>query len=70
MRKVAIPNTDVKFWTWKYELPQGNYLRSLMKPTITIQRPFELKDIDYYQIKYELKVWNVYSATLLMEGTL
>ena len=51
MRKIAIPNIDVKVWTRKNELPRGNYLRSLTKPVIRRQRSFELTNIDYDQIK-------------------
>ena len=49
--KVAIPNTDIRVWTRKSELPQKSFLRSLTQPNITRQRPFELTYIDYDQIK-------------------
>ena len=51
MNIVAIPNIDVKVWTWKREFPQGDFLHSLTQPKITRQRPFELTDIEYDLIK-------------------
>ena len=54
MRKDAIINIDIKIWTWKTELPQGNLLCSLTQAGITIQRPFKLTDIDYDQIRDEI----------------
>ena len=45
--------SHVKVWTRKSELPQGNFLRSLTQPEITIQRPFKLADIEYDQINDE-----------------
>ena len=53
MNTVAIPNLDVTVWTQKSELTQGNLPRSLTQPKITRQRSFELKDIEYDQIKDE-----------------
>ena len=44
----------------KSEFPQGNFLRSLTQPEITRQRPFELTNIEYDQIKDEIsRVWHV-----------
>ena len=51
---VDIPNIDVKVWTRKSEVPQGNLIRSLTKTEITRQRPFGLTYIEYDQIKYEI----------------
>ena len=55
MNTVAIPNLNVKVWTRKKELPQGNFLRSLISPKITRQRPFKLIEIEYDIIKYEIE---------------
>ena len=46
MSTVGIPNLDVQFWTQKSDLPQGNLLRFLTQPEITIQK-IELMDIYY-----------------------
>ena len=54
IRIVAVNNIDVKVWTKKNYLPQGNYLRSLIQPVITRQISFELTDIEYDEIKYEI----------------
>ena len=54
MRTVDIPNIDINVWTWKSEFPPGNYLLSLTQPEITRQRPFEIANIGYYQIKDEI----------------
>ena len=54
MNAVAVPNLEVKVWTHKTELPQGNFLRSLIQPKITSQRTFELTEIEYDLIKYEI----------------
>ena len=35
-------------------IPQGNHLSYLTQPEITIKIPFELIDIDYDWIKYEV----------------
>ena len=51
MRTVSIPNIDVKVWTQKFYLPQGNTLCSVTQPKITRQRPFELTHIEYNLIK-------------------
>ena len=53
-RKIVTTNIDIKVWTRKSEFTQGNFLRSLTQPEIIRQRAFELTDIDYYQIKYEI----------------
>ena len=45
MNTVDIPSIDVKVWTRKSELRQGNFLRSLTSPKITRQRTFEVIDI-------------------------
>ena len=42
MKKVSIPNLEVKVWTCKSDFPQGNVLRSLTQTEITRQIPFEL----------------------------
>ena len=47
MRTVTINSIEGKFLTLKNNLPQVNYLCSLMQPEITIQRPFEITDIGY-----------------------
>ena len=49
-------------------MPQGNFLRSLTQPEITIQRPFKLADIEYDRIKYEIgNMEHVeYNTTILM----
>ena len=49
----SIINIYIEVWTQINEMPQGNYLLSFEKPTIRRQRPFELTDIEYGQIKYE-----------------
>ena len=54
MNTVYIPNIDVKVWTHRSEFPQDNFLGSLTQTKISIQRPFELTDIDYDQIKDEI----------------
>ena len=54
MITVAIPNLNVNVWTQTRYLAQGNYLRSLMQAAITVQRPFELNNIAYDQIKDEI----------------
>ena len=54
MRTVAIPNLDVKVWTSKGGFLLGNFLRSLIQPEITTQRPFELTEIEYDQIYDEI----------------
>ena len=51
MRTFANHNLYVNFLTRKNNLPHGNYLYYLMINEITIQRPFELTDIDYDRIK-------------------
>ena len=40
MKTDSIPDLDVKVWTQKSELPQGNFLHYLTTPKITKQRPF------------------------------
>ena len=50
-----IPNIDVKVWTSKSDFPQGSFLRSSTQPEIKRQRPFELTDIEYDIIKYEIE---------------
>ena len=55
MSRVAIPNLEVKVWTRKSELPQGDFLSYLTQPENTRQLPFELTDIGHYQIKDEIK---------------
>ena len=35
-------------------MPKRNFLRSFTQPGITILRPFELTDIDYDLINYEI----------------
>ena len=52
---VDITNIDIKVWTRKSELPQGNHLSSLTQSEITRQRPFELTNIHYDQIKDEIE---------------
>ena len=52
MNKVAIPNIGVKVWTQKSAFPQGDFLCSLAKPTITRHRPFNLTENQYDQIQY------------------
>ena len=52
-RKFAIPNLDVKVWKWKNNIPKGNQLCYLTKPTITRQRQLEVTEIEYYEIKCE-----------------
>ena len=42
IRKAPIPGLDTKFCTRKNELPQGKYLRYLMRNETTRQRPFEV----------------------------
>ena len=54
MRTVAVPNINIKVWSRKNELPLWNYLRSLTQPKITRQRPFELTDIEYDIVKYQI----------------
>ena len=54
MNTVDIKNIDVKVVNRKSELPQGNFLPSLTQRKITRQRPFELTDIEYDQIKEEI----------------
>ena len=54
MMTVGIPNIGSNIWNRKSELPQENLLRSLTQSEITIQRPFELTDIEYDQINYEI----------------
>ena len=54
MRTVSIPNIDIKFWTRKSYLPQGNFIHSLKQPEFTRQRPFELTYIEYGRIKGEI----------------
>ena len=54
MKKVSITDIDVKFWTRKSELPQGNFLRSIPQSEITRQRDFELTDIEYDCIMNEI----------------
>ena len=51
MNTITIPNLDVKVWTRKSELPQGNFLRSLTQPKISRQIPFKLIEIEYDLIK-------------------
>ena len=53
MNTVAITNLEVKVWTRKSELPQGNFLHSLTPPKITRLRPFELTDTEYDIIRDE-----------------
>ena len=53
---VAITNLEQKVWTWKIELPQGNFLHSLTQPEITRQIPFKRTDIEYNWIKYEIAI--------------
>ena len=55
MNTVAILNLDVKVWTQKGELPQGNFLSFLTQPKITRQIPFRLKYVEYDIIKYEIE---------------
>ena len=56
----------------KNEFPQGNnYLRSLIQTAITIQRPFELTDIEYDMIKYEIaRMVNVYYNTAIVQNVI
>ena len=54
MNTVPIKDIDVKVWTRKSDLTQGNLLHSLTQPGITRQRPFKLTEIKYYPIKYEI----------------
>ena len=65
MNTVAIPNLDVKVWTRKSELLQGNFQHYLTQPEFIRQRPFEPTDIEYDLIKDKLKGWNALSTTLL-----
>ena len=51
---VAIPNLDINVWTPKSELSQVNFLRSLLQPENIRQKLFELIDIEYNQVKYEI----------------
>ena len=51
MNTFVIIDLDVKFWTQKNELPQGNFLRLLAQPEITRQRLLKLTDIKYDLIK-------------------
>ena len=51
---VDITILDIKFWTCKSELPQGNFLSFLTQPKITRRRPFELTEIYYDLIKDEI----------------
>ena len=53
IRKVSIPNIDIKVWTRKSELLLGNYLHYLTQPESTRQKPIELTGIEYDQIKDE-----------------
>ena len=46
MRKIANPNHEIKAWTQKSDLPQGNSLRYLKQPETTRKRPLELTDIE------------------------
>ena len=64
MRKVAIPNIDVKAWK---KIPQREYVRSLMQHEIRIQRPFELTVIEYNAININLQQWNNLITTLLLQ---
>ena len=54
MNKNSIINLDVKVCTWKSELPQQNFLRSLKPPKTTRQRPFGLTCIKYDKVKDEI----------------
>ena len=51
---VAITNIDAKVWTCKSEFPPGDFLHFLTQPEITWQRNFELTDIEYDLINYEI----------------
>ena len=51
---VAITNIDIKVWTRKIELPQGNLLRYSTKTEITRQRLFKLTYFKYDQIRDEI----------------
>ena len=55
MNIVAILNLDIKVWTRKKQLPQGNFSRSLIPEKITKQRTLKLTDIQYDIIKYEIE---------------
>ena len=59
MRIVDIPNIYIKVWTQKNEFPQRKNIRYLMQASIIRQRKFELSDIEYDQIKDEIKIWNM-----------
>ena len=59
MRIVDIPNIYIKVWTQKNEFPQRKNIRYLMQASIIRQRKFELSDIEYDQIKDEIKRWNM-----------
>ena len=54
MRTLAIPNIDIKVWTRKHELLQGNYPRYSTQPEITRQKPFGLTDIEYDRTKDQI----------------
>ena len=54
IRTIYISDLDINVLTQKSELPQGNFLGSLVKPETTRQRTFEPTEIEYDQIKDEI----------------
>ena len=55
VRTVDIHSIGEKVWTQKNDLPQGDQLKSLIKPVVKNTKQFELTNIDDYQIKYEVE---------------
>ena len=53
MRTFDVPNSDIKVWTYKSELPPGTWICSLTQPEITRQITFEVTDIEYDLMKDE-----------------
>ena len=44
----------LRFGPRKSDFPQGGFLNFLTQPKITRQRPFEITEIGYYRVKYEI----------------